>query len=66
MKEVLGAIALMLIFESLLPLLSTDKWRRYIYQILQQNDRVIKRVALVMFLIGAGIWYITHHTNVLF
>ncbi len=64
-RYILGAIALMLIFESLFPLIAPQKWRETLRKILFMEDKLIRKVAFVIFLIGCFLWIIVQHTDFL-
>jgi uncharacterized protein len=49
----LGALALMLIFEGLLPLLNPGAWRQVFARVLQMSDGQIRFMALLS--VGAGV-----------
>ncbi|HRD96140.1 MAG TPA: DUF2065 domain-containing protein [Rubrivivax sp.] len=48
----LGALALMLIFEGLLPFLSPGAWRRTFERVLQLSDGQIRFFGLISLLVG--------------
>jgi uncharacterized protein len=50
---VLGALALMLVFEGLLPLLSPASWRRVFEQALRMTDGQLRFLGLTS--VGAGL-----------
>jgi uncharacterized protein YjeT (DUF2065 family) len=50
--SILAAIALVLIFEGLLPLISPSKWRNMFAQILQLQDGQIRFFGLGIVLLG--------------
>lgn len=49
----LGALALMLIFEGLLPFLSPGAWRRMFERVLQLSDGQIRFFGLTSLIVGA-------------
>ena len=56
----LGALALMLVFEGLLPFLSPAPWRAVSERAIALSDGQIRFIGLVSMLIGAGlllIWF---------
>lgn len=56
MSELLAsAIALMLVFEGLLPFLSPDVWRRVFERAVKMTDAQIRLLGLSSLLIGVGI-----------
>ena len=50
-----GALALMLVFEGLLPFLSPGTWRRVFEQALKMSDAQIRLLGLSSLLIGVGV-----------
>ena len=59
-SAVLVAIALVLIFEGLLPLISPPKWREMFTQLLQLEDGQIRFFGLSIVLLGVFllVWFI--------
>jgi uncharacterized protein YjeT (DUF2065 family) len=51
----LGALALMLVFEGLLPFLSPATWRAVFERALKLSDGQIRFIGLVSMVIGAGL-----------
>ena len=51
-SSILVAVALVLIFEGLLPLISPPKWREMFNQLLQLEDGQIRFFGLVIVLLG--------------
>jgi uncharacterized protein YjeT (DUF2065 family) len=51
-SSILAAIALVLIFEGLLPLMSPRKWREMFAQIMQMHDGQIRFFGLTIVLLG--------------
>ena len=51
----LGALALMLVFEGLLPFLSPATWRAVFERALKLSDGQIRFIGLVSMAIGAGL-----------
>jgi uncharacterized protein len=56
----LGALALMLVFEGLLPFLSPKAWRKYFEQALKMSDGQIRFIGLTFMVIGVLLLYIWH------
>ena len=52
MNELLGALALVLIIEGLLPLLSPSRWREVFARVLAMSDGQIRFIGLVSILMG--------------
>ena len=51
-ESVLGALALMLIFEGLLPLLSPKSWRQMFERATKMHDGQIRFIGLASMLVG--------------
>ena len=56
----LGALALMLIFEGLMPFLSPRGWRSMFERALTMTDGQIRFIGLVSILIGLGLLLLWH------
>ncbi len=54
----LGALALMLVFEGLLPFLSPRAWRQFFEKALQMSDGQLRFVGLTFMVIGVLLLYI--------
>lgn len=50
-----GALALMLVFEGLLPFLSPTTWRAVFERVLKLSDGQIRFIGLLSMIIGAGL-----------
>lgn len=55
---ILGALALMLVFEGLLPFLSPKAWRQFFEKAMQLSDGQIRFVGLTFMLIGVLLLYV--------
>lgn len=55
------ALALMLVFEGILPFLSPSVWRQMMQYLLQQNDRSLRVMGLLSMLLGVSLIYIIHY-----
>jgi uncharacterized protein YjeT (DUF2065 family) len=53
-------VALVFIFEGMLPFLSPRMWRRVMQQMLIQGDRSLRVFGLVSMLLGLGLLYLVH------
>lgn len=53
-----AAIALLFVFEGLLPFLLPGFWRRMMSQMIVQNDRTLRTMGLISMLIGLGLLYL--------
>ena len=56
-QDIWAGIALLLVFEGMMPFLSPDGWRKMILIISQQSDRQLRRMGLISMLLGASILY---------
>lgn len=54
-----AALALVLIFEGLLPFLSPDRWRRTLEIIRDLNDGQLRNMGLALVAVGALLLYLT-------
>ena len=52
MRELLGALALLMVIEGLLPLLSPQRWREAFSRLLALNDGQIRFIGLASVLVG--------------
>jgi len=57
---VLSAIALVLVFEGVLPFLSPRLWRDIMLRLVQRNDRQVRVMGLTSMLIGVAIMVLVH------
>ncbi len=53
MNELLGALALVLIIEGLMPLLSPARWREVFARVLAMSDGQIRFIGLISIVLGA-------------
>jgi uncharacterized protein YjeT (DUF2065 family) len=60
-KSFLVAIGLVLIIEGILPFLTPSKWRRSVLLIASQNNRFLRRLGLILMVIGAVIVFTIHN-----
>jgi uncharacterized protein YjeT (DUF2065 family) len=51
----LSAVALMLVFEGLVPFMSPETWRRVFERALKMSDRQIRLFGLASLALGAGL-----------
>ena len=56
----LGALALMLVFEGLLPLLNPRGWRSVFERVLQMNDGQIRFIGLASVGLGLALLFVWH------
>lgn len=57
-----SALALMLVFEGMMPFLSPDGWRRVLRSVTDNNDRAIRVLGLVSMLCGLALLTYVRHT----
>ena len=55
---ILGAFALMLVFEGLLPFLSPSAWRQFFEKAMQMSDGQIRFIGLTFMVIGVLLLYV--------
>jgi uncharacterized protein len=53
-------VALVFIFEGMLPFLSPRIWRRVMQQMMMQSDRALRIFGLASMLVGVGLLYLVH------
>ena len=51
--DLFAAVALLLVFEGIMPFVSPSKWRQYLKIIIEQPDRTLRTIGLVSMLMGA-------------
>ncbi len=54
-NDLLAAIALVLVFEGLMPFLSPESFRRTLVQVAQLDDRTLRTAALLAMLAGLAL-----------
>lgn len=59
-QYLLTGIALVLVFEGLLPFLSPPLWRRVMINLLQRDDRSVRSAGLISMVLGALLMYLVH------
>ncbi|MBT9553863.1 MAG: DUF2065 domain-containing protein [Hydrogenophaga sp.] len=52
------ALALVLVFEGLMPFLAPDAWRRMFSEMLKLNDGQVRFFGLICLLAGALLWWV--------
>lgn len=60
-QELLTAIALVLVIEGIIPFLSPNLLRRLMFQVVQQNNRVLRISGFVTMLVGVILLYLVPH-----
>ena len=58
--DLIRAIALLLVFEGIMPFLTPDGWRQAMQQVSQFSDNTLRTIGLVSMLAGAIILYLMH------
>jgi len=61
MSDFWAALALVMVFEGILPFLSPGSMRQYMAQMIQMDDRTLRIAGLVMMLIGLVLLYLIKH-----
>jgi hypothetical protein len=56
----LVALGLVFVIEGLLPFLAPHLWRRFMAQMVIQNDKTLRIFGLISMLIGLGLLYFIH------
>jgi uncharacterized protein YjeT (DUF2065 family) len=56
-----SAIALMLVFEGVLPFLLPSLWRNMMRSFSMQSDRAVRLLGFVLMLVGVLVLYSLHH-----
>ncbi len=57
-QDLFAALALMLVFEGMLPFLNPRRYRDLLRLIEQMDDAAVRRVGLVSMLLGLGLLYL--------
>lgn len=61
MTDLLAAVALVLVIEGIMPFLSPQTLRRWLFQVVQQNDKTLRISGLVAMIIGVVLLYLVRH-----
>ncbi len=56
----LSALALVFIFEGIMPFLSPEKWKIFIARILTQDDKVLRLMGFISMIVGTILLTIIH------
>ena len=59
-EDVLRAIALMLVFEGMMPFLSPDGWRQAMAQAGRMSDKTLRTIGFVSRMVGVLVLYWNH------
>jgi uncharacterized protein len=57
-QDILSAIALMLVFEGIMPFMSPASYRKTMVEVLKKEDRVLRNIGLFAMLCGLGLLWI--------
>ena len=60
LENIIPAIALVLVFEGMLPFISPEKWRQAMSQAAQLPDNVLRGMGFISMLAGVVILYLAH------
>lgn len=58
--DFLRALALLLVFEGIMPFLTPDGWRQAMQQVSQFSDKTLRIIGLVSMLVGVFLLYLMH------
>ena len=58
--DLIRALALLLVFEGIMPFLTPDGWRQAMQQVSQFSDKTLRAIGFVSMIIGALILYLMH------
>lgn len=61
MTDLLAAVALVLVIEGIMPFLSPHSMRRWLFYVVQQNDKTLRITGLVAMLLGVTLLYLVRH-----
>ena len=59
-EDLVRAIALLLVFEGIMPFLTPDGWRQAMQQASQFSDKTLRIIGFVSMLVGVIILYLAH------
>lgn len=59
-EDVLRAVALMLVFEGMMPFLSPDGWRQAMAQAGRMSDKTLRTIGFVSMMTGVLVLYLNH------
>ena len=60
-QDILAAVALLLVFEGIMPFLNPRAMRQTMLQITQLSDRILRIIGLTSMVCGALLLYIVRH-----
>lgn len=56
----LSAIALLLVFEGIMPLLIPQQWRRFVLEMSSRSDKELRIIGAVLMLMGTALIVLVH------
>lgn len=56
-RDLLVAVALVLVFEGILPFMRPNIWRNFMVNAVQQPDKSLRVMGLISMLLGVGLLY---------
>ena len=59
-EDLIRALALLLVFEGIMPFLTPDGWRQAMQQVSQFSDKTLRTIGFVSMLVGVLILYLMH------
>lgn len=62
LDNIVFIIAIVMVFEGILPFLAPQQWKRMLFLILTVDDKKLRRVALASMLIGVFLLYVVDPT----
>lgn len=57
-QDLLAALALMLVFEGILPFLNPGRFRNMVRMLDQMDDNMVRRIGFISMLAGVGLLYL--------
>lgn len=61
MTDLLAAVALVLVIEGIMPFLSPRTMRRWLFYVVQQNDKTLRLTGFVTMTMGVVLLYFIRH-----
>ena len=61
LKSLLSALGLVLVIEGIIPFIAPNKWRETIFMLAKQQNAFLRRVGLLLMLVGLVIVIVVHH-----
>ena len=60
-KSLLAAFGLVLVIEGIIPFIAPERWRQTILYLAKQKNSFIRRLGLILMLIGLMVVFLVHH-----